>query len=289
MSRINQTSSPAKAPVVAHAESPAAWPLRAWFVAEIFFALASSWAVLLAPQAAATNFAWPIQSVVTAALFGAIYFCALPLMVAGFFTRIWERVRVVVLPSAVFTAVMLLPTFLHIDRFATGTVSFAIWLASYVLPPPVFVACYIWQQKRSQPVGSGITAPLPKLERRFLFANGTALMVFSIAVMLFPSILQAIAPFTFTPLTARAFAGYVTLVALLQISMAFENDWPRGKLATVMLIPLPFVILFQLVRFGNGVQWSNVALWIFLLDAGLVAALSARLWLQPPSAARTGA
>ena len=38
------------------------------------------------------NFAWPIQPVVVAALFGAIYFCALLLMLAGAFTRIWERV-----------------------------------------------------------------------------------------------------------------------------------------------------------------------------------------------------
>jgi hypothetical protein len=268
------------------AETPAAWPVRAWFAAEVFFAVASSWAVLLAPQATATNFAWPIQPVVTAALFGAIYFSALPLMLAGVFTRSWEHIRVLVLPSAVFTAAMLIPTFLHWDRFATGTVSFAIWLASYVLPPPIFFACYIWQQKRSQSVGFGVTQPLPAFERAFLFANGAVLIVFAIAVMLFPSILQAIAPFTFTPLTSRAFAGYVTLVALLQISMACENDWQRSRLATVMLIPLPFAIVFQLIRFGSGVQWSNAALWIFLIDLGLVAALCAKLWLQPPAVQR---
>src|SRR5262245_8980633 len=118
-------------------ETPAAWPLRALFVAEVFFALASSSAVLLSPQATASNFAWTIKAVVTAALFGAIYFCALLLMGAGFFTRIWERARVIVLPSAVFTALMLLPTFLHLDRFLNGSISFAICLASYVLQPPV--------------------------------------------------------------------------------------------------------------------------------------------------------
>ena len=269
---------------ISAAETAAAWPLRAWFVAEVFFALASSSAVLLSPQATATNFAWPIQPVVTAALFGAIYLCALLLMAAGFFTRIWERVRVIVLPSAAFTAAMLLPTFLHLDRFATGSISFTIWLASYVLPPPVFVACYLWQQKRSQPIGYGITAPLPAFERAFLFVNGAVFASLSIAVMLSPAILQSIAPFTFTPLTARAFAGFVTLVALLQISMAFENDWPRARLATVMLIPLPIAALFQLVRYGDQVQWTNVALWIFLLDAGLVAVLCAKLWLMPPPA-----
>jgi hypothetical protein len=271
------------------AETPAAWPLRAWFIAEIFFALASSSSVFLWPQATATQFAWPIQPVVTAAVFGAIYLSALLLMTAGFFTRIWEHVRVIVLPSAVFTAAMLLPTFLHIDRFSTGSVSFVIWLASYVLPPPAFVACYWWQQRRSQPVGTGISAPLPGAVRAFLFANGAALMGFAIVVMIFPAALQAIAPFAFTPLTARALAGFITLAALLQVAMACENDWPRARLATVLLIPMPLAILFQLVRFAGEVQWSNVALWVFLLDATLVAALCALLWLSPPADRRAGA
>jgi hypothetical protein len=270
------------APTAAPDKTAAAWPLRASFVAEVFFALASSSAVLLAPEATASNFAWPIKPVVVAALFGAIYFCALLLMIGGFLTRIWEHVRVIVLPSAVFTAAMLLPTFLHLDKFATGSVSFNIWFASYVLPPPVFVACYLWQQKRAQPVGIGITASLPDFARGILFANGAALLLVAIAVMLHPPILQAIAPFAFTPLTARALAGFLTLASLLQISMACENDWLRARLATVMLIPLPFVMLFQLLRYSGEVQWHNLALWIFLADTAVIAGLGIRLWLAPP-------
>src|SRR5438477_11944348 len=191
MSQIGQPSAQARSG--GNAETRTAWPLRAWFVAEIYFAIVSSWALLLYPQAAVTDFAWPVRPVVTAALFGAIYFCALPLMIAGSFARIWERVRVAVLPSAVFTAVMLLPTYLHLDRFLTGSPAFYSLLASYVLPPPVFVGCYIWQQRRSQPVGFGTTAPLSKFERGFLFINGAALTGFATTVMIFPAALQAIA------------------------------------------------------------------------------------------------
>lgn len=271
------------------ATSPVAWPLRAWLVAEVLFAGASSSATLLAPEATESNFAWPIQPVVTAALFGAFYVCALLLMLTGAFIRTWEHVRVIVLPSAAFTAVMLLPTFLHWERFSVKSISFALWLASYVLPPPIFVGCYIWQQRRSQPVGVGVTEPLSALLRAFLFANGAGLAVFAILVMFVPSTLQAIAPFAFTPLTARALAGFIVLAALLQLSMAFENDRLRARLATILLVPLPFVVVSQLVRFASSVQWSNAALWLFLLDLGLVAALSAKLWLNPPTVQRTSA
>jgi hypothetical protein len=68
--------------------------------------------------------------------------------------------------------------------------------------------------------------------------------------------------------------------------MAWENDWPRMRLATFMLIPLPIAIFFQLVRFSDGVQWSNLALWVFLIDATGLAMLCVRLWLIPPATAK---
>jgi hypothetical protein len=284
MSGIDQTRAGAGPVAAAPGETRVAWPLRAWFGVEIFFGLASSFSVFLSPHATASNFAWPIQPAVTAAVFGAVYFSALLLMIASLFTPVWERARVVVLPAAVFTAVMLLPTFLHLDRFSTGSIAFVIWLASYVLPPPVFVACFVWQQRRTARIGSGGAASAPLPGRWLLLANGALLTTFCIAVMAFPAILQAIAPIAFTPLTARAFAGYVTLVALLQISMAVENDRLRSRLATVLLIPLPFAVLFQLVRYGHEVRWSNAALWVFLLDLAVVAALGAGLWLRPSAA-----
>ena len=159
--------------------------MRAWFVAEIFFALASSWALLLAPQATETNFAWPIQPVVTAAVFGAIYFCALLLMLAGFFTRIWERVRVIVLPSAAFTAVMLMPTFLHLGPIFDRVGLFAHLARELCAAAAGLCRMLHLATGRSQPVGSGVTQPAADDCAAFLFVNGAALAVFSIAVMLF--------------------------------------------------------------------------------------------------------
>lgn len=259
-------------------ESQVAWPLRAWFGAEVFFGVASSAALFLSPENSAENFAWPIKPAVVAAVFGGIYFSALITMAWCLATRTWEHVRAVVLPAAVFTAVMLIPTILHLEKFLTQSVPFWIWLASYVLPPPIFVACYVWQQRRSAPPGSAVTAPLPDWARTALLVNGSALVVFAAVVMVAPQLLIAIAPFTMTPLTARAFAGYLSLASLMQISIARENDWPRVRIATSLLLALPVAVGFQLARYASEVAWDNLALWVFLADVAGVAALCAWLW-----------
>ena len=50
---------------------------------------------------------------------------------------------------------------------------------------------------------------------------------------------------------------------------------------STMLIILPFALFFQLVRLSAEVQWSNIALWVLLLDVSVTALLFLYLWLTP--------
>ena len=51
-------------------------------------------------------------------------------------------------------------------------------------------------------------------------------------------------------------------------------------MSTVLII-LPFALFFQLVRFSAEVQWSNIALWVLLLDVSVTVLLFLYLWLTP--------
>jgi hypothetical protein len=259
--------------------------LRAWLGAEVLFGLASSAAIFLHPGGSLANFAWPIRPDVMAATLGAIYFATLFTLIPSVFIRVWQNVRVLVLPGAVFTTLLLIATFLHWDRFSTTSIPFYIWFASYLLPPPIFAAMYWWHQSRSRPVGADIERPLPPVVRIFLLVNGVALTAFVGVAFVVPSILQQIAPWTFTPLTARAFCGLVSLVSVVQLCMAWENDARRAWIAAPMLVAFPFALAIQLFRFSAGVQWGNVALWVFVADVVLVALASLVVLLQ---AKRTG-
>jgi hypothetical protein len=242
------------------------WPLRAWLGVEVLFGLGASLAIFLNPGGSLTNFAWPIKPDIMAATLGAFYLASLFTLVPSLFIRVWQDVRVIVLPGALFTATLLLATILHWDRFSTTTLPFYIWLASYVLPPPIFAAMYWWHQNRSRPVGADVERPMPGAIRAFLAVNGLVLTAFALVTFVVPSVLQQIAPWTFTPLTVRAFCGFLTLVGLFQLSMAWENDLIRARVAAPMLIAFPFALAIQLVRFSGEVTWTNAALWIFIAD-----------------------
>ena len=50
-----------------------------------------------------------------------------------------EMIRVMVLPTALFSTAQLAATILHWDKFTVDSTPFYVWLASYVLPPPIFM------------------------------------------------------------------------------------------------------------------------------------------------------
>lgn len=247
-----------------------AWPLRAWLAVEILFGVAASLAVGLAPADTKTNFAWPIQPVVMAAVLGAFYLTSAPLFVLAFFAKRWEMIRVMILPAAVFCAVQLLVTFLHWEKFSVGSAPFYIWFASYILPPPVFVACYWWHQRQSSSSAGSSSAgssddPLPLWLQRILVIGGLGLLAGSILIFVFPNLLIPYFPWKLTPLTGRSLCGWLALLGVLMLSIARENDRTQVRLASPMLILVLPAILLQMARFSDQVDWSNPVLWAGLI------------------------
>jgi len=259
-------------------QTPIRLPLRVWMAVEVLFGLAAISTVFLRPSDTANNFAWPIQPAVMAAVLGAFYLASALLFVLPLFARIWQHVRVMVLPSAAFSTAMLLATFLHWDKFSVGTFPFLIWFASYVLPPPIFVALYVWHQRRAAPPGAGIAVPVVGWARTFFRINGLAVSALALIGFAAPGLLASAAPWDMTPLTTRALCGWLLAVGLLQVSMAWEGDWLRARLATAMLMVLPVAVLVQLGRFADQVEWGSPSLWVLLADSSAVAGVCGYLW-----------
>lgn len=247
-------------------------PLRLWLGAEVVFGLLSIATITIAPDRTAEQFAWPIKSVATAALLGGFYVAAGAFFVLALFARRWENIRVVVPAAILFTSAELLATFLHWDKFLVGTTPFYVWFASYLLPPPIFLGFYLWYQKRALPIPQQGDEPLAPGLRTVMQALGGLLALFAVAVFAVPSILIAIAPIAFTPLTARAFSGWVLAMGMMLLMAARENDRTRARLVSSFLIVALPAIGIQLARFPEGIDWSSPALYA---AAALLAAVFA--------------
>jgi hypothetical protein len=146
-----------------------------------------------------------------------------------------------------------------------GTVPFYVWFASYLLPPPIFVAAYLWHQRKasSKPAESGNVLPL--WLKRLSIVLGIFFIAAAVLVFLFPSLLIPVFPWQLTPLTARSLSGWLIVVGALMLSLSFENDRTRARLATPMFILTLPALLLQMARYADQVDWSNIVLWVSLI------------------------
>lgn len=245
--------------------TPIAWPLRLWLAIEVLFGIAAVLAIGLSPADTETNFAWPIQPVVMAAVLGGFYITSAPLFLLPLFARRWEMIRPMILPAALFTTIQLAATFLHWDKFSVGTVPFYVWFASYLLPPPIFVAAYLWHQRKAASGLHDSNNTLPAWLKRFLVIVGGFLTIGAALVFLFPNLLIPVFPWQLTPLTARSLSGWLIAVGTIMLWISFENDRTRAKLATPMLILILPALLLQMLRYADQVNWDNTVLWIGLV------------------------
>lgn len=261
-------------------KTPVSLLLRLWLAVEILFGVLAIGSVFIHPQASSTNFSWPINPTVMAALFGAFYLSVAVSIINVFLARYWQEVRVIIVPAIIFTTLMLVTTLLHWDKFSVTSLPFRVWFISYLLPPPIFTATYLWHQSRSAAVGQGGSQPLPIPGRQFLRINGLLLTGLAVLFYLVPVLLAAIAPWAVTPLTTRVLCVFLGGVGLLQISMAQENDWYRIRRVLPTFMILPFGVVIQLLRFRSEVQWSSPTLWIFFLDIVASSLLCFWLWFR---------
>ena len=246
------------------------WPLRAWFGAEVFFGVAALLSIGLDPGNTEKGWAWPIEPVVMAAVFGAFYLAVAPIMILALFAKRWEMVRVIVPTAILFTSAELLATLLHWDKFSTGTAPFYLWFASYLLPPPIFLATYVWQQRRAAPRGPN-DQPLPTLLRTLLFVLGGFLSVEAVVAFAFPAWFTNDFPWSLTPLTTRALCGFLLAVGALMVTMAIENDRDRVRLASPLLILVLPAVALQVARFSEQVDLSHFRVYLGVVLFGLVA------------------
>lgn len=241
-----------------------AWPLRIWLAVEVLFGVLAVLSIGLSPADTKTNFAWPIQPVVMAAVLGAFYMSSALLFLLPFLARRWENVRVMILPAALFSTVQLVATFLHWDKFSVGTAPFYVWFASYLLPPPIFVGMYWWQQRKAFKRSAEPQRPLLPVLRWVLVFVGGYLTLGAFLVFIVPDLLIPIFPWKLTPLTARSLSGWIIAVGTLLLSMARENNGTRVRLGSPMLMLILPTLLLQMARFAGEVNWLNPILWLAL-------------------------
>lgn len=254
--------------------------MRALFIAYCFTVSIAGMQLFVFADRTGDYFAWTINPPMTAAFLGASYWGSLPMLVLASRAQSWERSRIAFFGVLVFSLLTLGATVYHRDRFHfsddSGSAQLAAWtwLTVYIIVPvAAFVVLFAqWRERAGQP-GEGSLA-LPGWLRANMVVQGAPLVLFGVALFLWPLDVGKYWPWALTPLTARAVAAWLVGMGIHAMHAGLEGRWERARplmAACVLFVALQFVVL---ARFGESYSWANRDTWVYAAFLGWVLATS---------------
>ncbi|HSB69023.1 MAG TPA: hypothetical protein VLT62_06800 [Candidatus Methylomirabilis sp.] len=229
-------------------------------------ALGIGGALVVFPDRTDRYFAWTIKAPIAAATLGA-WFLVLAAFALSLSRRSREAAQPALLTIAAGAALMLLTTIIHRAAFNWGSPVAWIWLAIYLLGPPLFFALF---------VGLGLPSARQKAATAHASTARTllaciALLYGAVAAILFvwPSLLIPVWPWPLLALGARTYSTFLLGHALW---MWWVSRSDRGDLREM---PLPYLGIFPLVALAapflhpNAFRATSPGGLAFLLVLGL--------------------
>lgn len=243
-------------------------------------------------------FSWTIKNPLTAAFLGAAYWssCVLEFLAAR--EREWSRARIAVPAVLTFTALTLLVTLLHVDRFHFGSPALItvagtwVWLAVYAVVPPLMLALLV-TQLRAPGLDAPRTRALPVGVRVAFGFNAALMLVLGLALMLAPLTAAGLWPWELTALTGRAVGAWLIGLGLAAAQAAWENDLGRARVMMISAVVFCLLQLLAIARYPAVPAWAGPSAWLYLafllelLAASLYGAYAGRR-LERPAAAVSG-
>jgi hypothetical protein len=220
-------------------------------------------------------FAWTIAQPLSAAFLGTGYWTGAALLLFAAAERSWANIRVAVAAVAAFVPLMLLTTFLHLDRFhLNSSDSFArvaawAWMIVYVTVPFAVLAM-LWVQLRAAGGEPQKLGPLPPGIRVLLGVNALISLALALALFFAPQALYPFWPWQLTQLSAQAIGVGFFAVVTASFQFLRENAWSRGRAGTVSYLLIGSLQLIALLRYSETVAWGRPGSWFYVVFMGAI-------------------
>lgn len=197
-------------------------------------------------------FAWEIHPDITPMIMGAGYVAG-----AYFFTRVaiekrFHRIHAGFLPVTSFTIFMAIASFSHLDRFITENVAFWIWIGLYVTTPVLVPLAWLVNRRTDPGAPEAGESRLAPLIRGVLLGAGATQALVALFLLISPSTMIDIWPWTLTPLTAQTLGGWFALPGITAIMMALD-----GRPSAIHITLQSQVIGLTLILLATARDWDS--------------------------------
>lgn len=173
-------------------------------------------------------FSWTIEPPQTAAFLGAAYWSAAVLFIWAAAQRSWERLRIAVYPELTVAVLLLLATYMHLDKFHNDLFGY-FWVAAYAIAPAVLIYLLAMTRSAESSGGGEPRLPMPVWLRAALTLQAAAFAAYGAGLFVSPSGFDGAWPWALTPLTARAIASFLLGFALAAVIAVRGNCLRRFR------------------------------------------------------------
>jgi len=254
------------------------------------FLLVAFVALYFFPGSTKDYFAWEIHPDMTVMIMGAGYIAG-----AYFFARVvmekrFHRIHVGFLPVTSFTVFMAIASFGHLDRFLQEHAAFWVWMGLYVTTPILVPLAWLVNRRTDPGTPEPGESRLSQGVRGALLAAGAFQTGVALFLLLSPSTMIDVWPWTLTPLTAQVLGGWFALPGITALMMGLDGR-PSAIRITLQSQALGIaLILLAAARDWGSFDTSNALSYVFVAGlGGLLAGLFAlELYMRrleaPPAA-----
>ena len=254
--------------------------------AVVIVVLAVAWVTLfLHPDQTDHRFAWTITPTMTAMLMGAGYGSAAYFYARLLVGRRWHHFGLGLVPTSVFTWLMLTATVLHWDRFHHGTFPFLLWWWIYLITPIAVPAVWLANRRHDPRTPEPGDRPYARWLRTTMLAGGGSMCVIAAWMFVDPNGAIGVWPWALTPLTARAVAAFVALPAVAWLAIAADGRWSAAK-RMLETVAIGLVLLLVAVwrawdQFDHGSVFTYA--YVVGMAATLIAIVALYAWMERPA------
>ena len=192
---------------------------------------------LVFPQFVADYFAWDIEPRFAQAFIGAGYVFRTFFFLNAAFERSWLRLRWIVWGNLVFTGVLLLATYWHVEEFHWNpfeTPLAHIWIVLYVFEPVVML--YLIPRGTFSAPAPTTGGPIDIWLKRFLVLVTGLLLMNGLLLLINPEFAATRWAWELNPLDARMVSAWFLGWSVWCGTMAFAQDWDEIRTAARLFI-----------------------------------------------------
>jgi hypothetical protein len=254
-----------KRPGANRTQDDAVLPVTRWLAIFIIpFLIVAAVLLYVWPNNTEKTFAWTIKPSMTPMMLAAAYMGGIYFFARVAVARQWHTIKAGFLPVTAFASLLGVATILHWDRFNHSHISFFTWAALYFTTPFLVIIVWLVNRTHDQHQAEPGDILLPVIARVIVGLVGTATVVVSLLLFLFPQRMIQAWPWTLTPLTARVLGAMFSLPGIVGLGIAFEPRWSAARIILQSQCFSIVMILIAAARAWGDFQPANPITWLFV-------------------------